>query len=185
MAFHKSIIESHSWDAFTLAEDVEFFLKLVDRDTKIDFAPDAKVMSGMPTSLKDSTGQNLRWEKGRVQMARTYGLPYLFKGLLRGNLDKAFAGLDQLVLPLSINFLMAVVVLVASVAAGHAWMIGISLVINLALAGHIFIGLISSRAPLKVYRAFLFAPWFILWKVIVYIRALKPGHLTWTKTERS
>ncbi len=184
MAFHRSVMSTHSWDAFTLAEDVEFYLKLVNRGVKIDFAPEITVLSAMPASLKESRSQNLRWEKGRVQMARKYGLPYLIQGLLRANPDRLFAGLDQLIPPLSVIFMLTFLALVASVAIGEMWMIGMGLAMNLALAGHIFMGLLSSRAPLRVYRAFLFAPWAIAWKIVVYAQALKPGHLTWTKTQR-
>ena len=184
MAFDIDIMKSHSWDALSLAEDVEFALKLIGEGVKIEFAPEAKVLSGMPGTLKGSTTQNVRWERGRIQMAKQYGVPYTIRGLLGLNVSKLFAGLDQLVPPLSIAFLSGIVLLVASVFIGGIWPIALAAGVLVSMAGYIFLGLLSAKAPMAVYRAFLFAPWFIMWKVLVYAKALKPGRSTWLKTER-
>ncbi len=185
MAFRREIINAYDWDSYTLAEDVEYYLKLTERGLRIDFAPEAVVASDMPTSFKEAKSQNLRWERGRLQMARKYGIPFFFSGLLKGNLLKLDAAIEQLIPPLSLTFAAGALLLILTLFMGRTWLIGMAGAANIALVGHLFLGLVSARAPWQVYRALLFAPKFILWKLWVYSLALVPGELQWTRTERS
>lgn len=185
MGFKKEVLDSYGWDSFTLAEDVEYYLKLTDRGVKVDFVPEAILWAQMPVSFKDARSQNLRWERGRLQMARRYGLRFLMEGIFKGNLRKLDAAIEQLIPPLSITFTVALVLLLLSILTGNIWLIAIGAVTNAALLGHLFIGLLSARAPLRVYMSFAYAPWFILWKLSVYLQALMPGKVRWTRTQRS
>lgn len=185
MAFDRSVVENRSWDALTLAEDVEFFVKLVGRGIMVEFAPEAQVISKMPESLSEARSQNLRWERGRLYVARKYGLPILLRGILERNAAKLVIGAEQLIPPLSALFAASLMLLITSLLIGKGWMVTMGLVANLALFGHLFLGLASSRAPLRVYQAFAYAPWFIAWKLLLYAQAFQPGTTRWVKTNRS
>ena len=184
MGFKRAVLDTYGWDAFTLAEDVEYSLNLVERGVRVDFAPEATVWSQMPASLRDAKGQNLRWERGRLLIAWKYGLPFVLAGIFERNLEKLAAGLDQLIPPLSVTSMMAAVLLIVSLITGRTWLISLSLAANVALLAHVFVGLLCAKAPLRVYRAFAFAPWFMVWKALVYLQALKPGEMGWARTER-
>lgn len=184
MGFKRAVLDTYGWDAFTLAEDAEYSLSLVERGVRVDFAPEATVRSQMPASLRDAKGQNLRWERGRLLMAWKHGFPFVLAGILERNPGKLAAGLDQLIPPLSVTFMIAAFVLIVSAFTGRTWLVGLSLAANVALLAHLFVGLICAKAPLRVYRAFAFAPWFMVWKALVYLQALKPGEMGWARTER-
>ncbi len=185
MAFRRQVLEGSGWDAFSLAEDVEYFLKLTARGVRVHFAPEAVLWAPMPASLKDATSQNLRWEKGRLQMAWRYGLPFLAQGLLRRDWARLDAGLEQIIPPLSVTFVVALLLLVVSLLVGNTWAVGLAVALNLSLAGHLLLGLLSARVSGGLYRALLYAPWFIMWKLWVYFQALLPGERSWTRTQRS
>lgn len=60
------LLERHPWDTFSLSEDHDYHLGLVAAGVRVGFAPEALVSSAMPTTLRDSREQNLRWEGGRA-----------------------------------------------------------------------------------------------------------------------
>jgi hypothetical protein len=55
---------------------------------------------------------------------------------------------------------------------------------NAVVAGHVLLGLASAGASGKAYRSLAYAPRFLVWKIPVYLAALRPGHRTWVKTRR-
>ena len=185
MAFKRSVLEAQSWDAYSLAEDVEFYLKLTDRGVKVDFAPEAVVHGDMPTTLKGSKTQNIRWEKGRVQMALKYGPKFFLQGIFGGKLLKLDAALQQSTPPLSITVSLSALLFIAALFTGNSILVGIGLATNLFLLGHVLIGLLSARVPARVYLAFAFMPWFIAWKLFVYGIAMLPKNQQWVRTERT
>ena len=185
MAFRKSVLDEHGWDAFTLADDAEYSLKLIESRVKVDFGPEAAVWSQMPASLRDAKTQNLRWERGRLYMAWRYGIRFLAEGIFTRDLAKVDAAIQQLIPPLSFTFVAATVLLAVSLLVGRGWLVGLGLATNLALMGHVVLGLRSVKAPWQVYRAFVFAPGFVLWKTWVYVQALVPREMGWTRTDRS
>ncbi|MEE9231525.1 MAG: glycosyltransferase family 2 protein, partial [Acidobacteriota bacterium] len=184
MGFKRDILDSHGWDAFTLAEDAEYALKLMERGVRIEFAPEATVLSRMPVSFGDARVQNLRWERGRIIMAWRYGLRFLLTGILERNPSKLAAGMDQLVPPLSVPCLAAGLLLVVSFISGKPWLIGLGLAVNVSLLGHVLLGMRSAKVPMRLYLAFGFAPWLLMWKSLIYLQSLMPGEIHWTRTER-
>ena len=184
MGFKRDILNSHGWDAFTLTEDAEYALKLMARGVRVDFAPEAKVLSPMPASLSDARTQNLRWERGRLIMAWRYGLRFVLTGILEQNPSKLSAGMDQLIPPLSVPCLAAGLLLVVSFISGKPGLIGLGLAVNVCLAGHVLLGMRSARVPMRLYLVFIFAPWLLVWKTLIYLQSLVPGEIHWIRTER-
>ena len=184
MGFKRDILDRHGWDAVTLAEDVEYALKLMDRGVRVEFAPEATVLSRMPASFGDARAQNLRWERGRLIMAWRYGLRFFVTGILERSPSKLSAGMDQLIPPLSVPCLAAGLLLVVSLISGKPALIGLGLAVNVSLAGHVLLGMRSARVPMRVYLAFGFAPWLLVWKTLIYLQSLLPGEIRWTRTER-
>lgn len=185
MAFSREVISKFGWDAFTLAEDVEYYLKLTEAGIRVDFAPDAVLWAEMPASFRDARSQNLRWERGRLVMAWRYGWRCLARGMLERNTLKMDAAIEQLIPPLSITFLAGLLLLALGLASRQPWNLGLALAGNLALAGHLFLGLLSARVPLRTYRALALAPRFVVWKLLVYVQAMKPSDMRWTRTQRT
>lgn len=185
MTFRTSVIQRHGWDALSLAEDVEYYLKLTDEGIKVDFAPEAELWSDMPASLGAARSQNLRWERGRLLMAWKYGGRFLLEAILQRNPVKLDAAIEQLIPPLSITFVVTFALLILSLFTARVWVIAPALAANAALMGHLLVGLTSARVPWRVYRAFSFAPVFVVWKMWVYLQAMVPKQMRWTRTDRT
>ena len=184
MAFSREIIERYGWESFTLAEDIEHFMKLTNDGVEVRFAHEAVLWSDMPTSFEGARGQNLRWERGRLDMARRFSLPFLVQGLLKGNMRKVDAAIEQLIPPMSITYAAGAVLLLLTLPTLQPWLIGLGIAVNAALLTHLVLGLIIARAPVAVYRAFAFAPAFVAWKLLIYVQAMALKELPWVRTQR-
>ncbi len=185
MCFKASVVQEFGWDSFSLTEDVEYHVRLVSAGLRVAYAPEAIIWSAMPTSLKQSQSQQMRWERGRLELVRRH-VPRLLWGTLRTkNMALFDAAMEILVPPLSV-----VVGLVFCCCVGafllHSTLgirLGAALLFGLLL--YILIGLRLARLPLAAYRSLLFAPAYIAWKLWVYVVALIPaGDRRWVRTSR-
>ena len=179
----REVLERVPWDAFSLAEDQEYHLRLVAAGERVRFAGDAAVTSPMPAVLRASREQHLRWEAGRWMLARQWTPALLRDGLLRRDRVRLHAALEQLVPPQSVllagNVLVLIAALIARARAARA-------IVVLSLAGQatfVLAGLRVAGAPARVYAALLYAPVLVIWKVGVQLQiGFGRGPRTWVGT---
>lgn len=184
MVFHRSIIETYGWHTHGLVEDVEYYLHLTKHGIRVNFAPEATVLSGMPASLRDARSQNERWEKGRLEVAKRHVPSLVWQSLNTRSAMKLDAAIEQAIPPLSIVVLASVVLFGASLAMGGPVHIVIAAAVLAALLGHVTIGLTSARPPAAVLLSVAYAPCFILWKLLLYARVMLTGSRDWVRTRR-
>lgn len=185
MVFAADILRAHRWTA-SLTEDIEYHMELVLAGERAMFAPDAVVYAEMPSNLKASQTQNERWERGRIEMIRRF-VPRLLRTALRRRSFLLFdAAVEQLIPPFSVVAGLSALSLVFAGISGSPLAIGLSIFAVTAQVIYVFTGLFLARAPHTIYRALLFAPAFVIWKIWIYVRLLfgiKPG--SWIRTARN
>jgi Glycosyltransferase like family 2 len=184
MAFSTALLARRPWTARSLLEDQEFHAALVAAGERVEFAPETWVSSGMPTSLRRSSSQQLRWDAGRGRLIRRWTPCLLRLGLRRRDLARVHAGLEPLVPPQSL-------LLGANVLAGLAALPASRRVRRAALANlacqtaFVTGGLALARAPAAVWRALALAPALALWKLGLLARLWAgKGPTSWVRTER-
>jgi cellulose synthase/poly-beta-1,6-N-acetylglucosamine synthase-like glycosyltransferase len=185
MVFAADILRTHRWSA-ALTEDIEYHMELIQAGERAMFAPDAVVWAEMPDSLRGAQTQNERWERGRMEMLRRYVPGLLGAGLRRGSFLLLDAAIEQIIPPFSVVAGASVAALLAALLLGGPAAIGLAAAILVGQAIYVFSGLALARAPRQVYRALLFAPAFVAWKIWLYVRLLlgiKPGG--WVRTARN
>lgn len=179
----RDVLERVPWDAFSLAEDQEYHLRLVDAGERVRFVDDAAVTSPMPTRLRASREQHLRWESGRWMLARQWTAPLLRDAVLQRDRVRLHAALEQLVPPQSVLLAGNVLVLIASLIARAR---AARAIVVLSIAGQatfVLAGLRAAGAPARVYAALLYAPMLVVWKVGVQVQiAIGRGPRTWVGT---
>jgi 1,2-diacylglycerol 3-beta-glucosyltransferase len=159
---------------------------------RVTFAPDAIVWAEMPETLAAAESQNERWEQGRLEMARRY-VPRLLRAAAQrpsGRFVLVDAVMEHLIPP------FAVLVGASGLLAGMAWLLprnkkgrasrilGASLLVG--EAAYLLAGLRLARAPRAVYRALVYGPLFLLWKVALYARLwLGSRTESWIRTARN
>ncbi|MBK8904187.1 MAG: glycosyltransferase family 2 protein [Anaerolineaceae bacterium] len=209
MVFAADVMKEHAWSA-SVTEDIELHMALLLSGERVTFAPDAEIQAEMPDKLTDARSQNVRWEQGRLEMAKKY-VPQLFKASTRQlrHPQKAFvlwdAIMEHLIPPFSVLAGLSIISLFGSLIW---WLVEsqgignqassirtfspskISLVLSVgALLGQVFYllaGLKMVNAPRSVYRVFIYAPGYILWKIWHYVRILFGfEQQKWVRTTRN
>lgn len=212
MVFATDILRSHRWSA-SVTEDIEFHMALLLDGERVTFAPDAVVWGEMPQHLTDAETQNVRWEQGRLQLARRYVPPLLQdvgKAWRRGDTGRSFRAFDaimeHLIPPFSVLVgLSGLSLLVAFLLPPLPWkrplgqsqrterpakLKKVSLLLNAGiLCGQIIYllsGLRLVRAPKLVYKSLIYAPVFILWKIWHYLLIVfSRDEQGWVRTVRN
>ena len=186
MVFASELRQAREWDAFGVTEDLELNAKLAAAGVKVGFAPEASVLGEMPLTLAASRGQNLRWERGRLAVARHYA-PRLIAGAFRSrDRSKLTAGLDLLVPPLSVIALIGTAFLCLSFHPVCCHGRPCAIAILLGLTAYVVGGLASARAPRRLWLSLGFAPLYAAWKGWLYAQALiARGTPSWTRAGRA
>jgi cellulose synthase/poly-beta-1,6-N-acetylglucosamine synthase-like glycosyltransferase len=188
MAFTAEVIRRFSWSG-SVTEDIEYHMALLLAGERVCFAPEARLEAVMPASLKGARAQNVRWEAGRLQMAGRYVKLLWAEAMRHPRFALWDAVIEHLIPPTSILVTLVLLVSGLGIVVGllqggwlAAW-IGGGLFSGITL--YLLAGLILVRAPFSVWKALVYVPVFLAWKVGLYLRILggreKQG---WIRTER-
>jgi cellulose synthase/poly-beta-1,6-N-acetylglucosamine synthase-like glycosyltransferase len=173
--------------AFSLAEDIEYGIELGLAGHRVHYADEAQVAGVMVSGEAAARTQRQRWEKGRFQLIRSRILPLLkAAGDPDGKVCLDLA-LDLLVPPLSY---VAVNVAVLIVLAGIALLwdssaeigLWLGLICCLCLLLYVLRGWQLSGVGVRGLMDLARVPSFVLWKVLLMLRAR--GSAEWVRTKR-
>jgi glycosyltransferase involved in cell wall biosynthesis len=183
----RALLERYPWQSYSLAEDYHYYLSLVQHGERVRYVPEALVRSDMPTSFNQMRTQDIRWE-AQDEAGTTWRTAWRLwrSGIREGDFKRVEAVAELLTPPLSLLVGSSVLLFLASLILGGGWQIGF----GLFLVGGLFLYLGSAlylvRMPLAAYRALLYAPGFMLWKLWVYfvLSRSKKHTSTWVRTSR-
>ncbi|HEX6796083.1 MAG TPA: glycosyltransferase family 2 protein [Ktedonobacterales bacterium] len=193
MCLSRGLLERFPWRAFGLVEDYQYYLDIVAGGERVRYVPEAVVRSHMPTSFDQMRSQDERWESGSPQTSTgRIALRLIRSGLRRrrGVRWTPIAPLDAvaelLVPPLSTLLAALLIVLAGAAAIGT---VGERVFAAALLAGFaLYVGsaFIMLRPEWATYRALLYAPGYMAWKLWVQLvlkrRGQKRGE--WVRTKR-
>ena len=190
MLLRREVLQAYPWDAFTSAEDLEYAVKLRMVGIRVVFAGGAVLRSPAAPNPTAAAEQQLRWEGGKVHLARTR-IPSLVKAAFRERRPMLLEAALELAMP-PLGFLTGAAA-VGAIAAGalvlldivSAWTAVLWLVAVASLALYVLVGLRAGRAPASAYRALVGAPLFILAKLLRVRGLLRFRGDTWVRTERA
>ncbi|NTU93694.1 MAG: glycosyltransferase [Chlorobiaceae bacterium] len=185
MAFRASLLRSYGWPCHSIVEDMEFTLKLLEDGIDVHYNPDAVIRSEMVTSGKNASSQRSRWESGRFMLVRSMGGTLIRKFLSSGNPRYLSAFAELAVPPLSL-----LVLLFSLATAGGLMLLNGAWLIPLVsfwaiLVLYVFSGQIQRRAPLSTWLYLASAPFYVAWKIPLYLAMLiRKSSSSWTRTTR-
>jgi hypothetical protein len=175
------------WQAFGLAEDIEFSWMLRLARDRVRCVPDAKVFSEIASTNLDAIRmQRQRWESGRKMVRRKFSRLVLKSTVLTFR-ERIFC-LLELYMPTLTSLICLIAVL-----AGVTWLLvpadwtGASVLtaVHLAMAG-VFVFYVSSPfwlglLPSRYAFCLLYSPLYMLWKVDIFFRR---SPTVWMRTVR-
>lgn len=189
MCFASRVIQQYGWDALTLTENWEYYLKSVLRGIFPTYE-EAYIYSLTASTTKQGRTQRLRWLKGRIQCARRF-LPLLLKAFVWNRDFRILDSTVELLLP-SISMLCNAGILLFIFSLGAALSLsgmGVFLVWDAVLLptliAYFLFGLAASHAPRQTWLALAKVPLFLGWKFFTAVAGLLTlGERDWVKTKR-
>ena len=192
MVFHRSVLAQHEWSA-SVTEDIDYHMSLILAGKRVVFAPDASVWAEMPASLGGASWtQNVRWEQGRIQMAKYY-VPKLLSAALWPNKDAGQASryplfdaaMEHLIPPFSILAGLTMALLLLAVLLGSSAAIAFAALLLFVQFIYMIAGMALAGLSKKTYLALLYVPAYMVWKIWLYLRVLfKFEQQGWIRTAR-
>jgi len=188
LCFKAELLRERGWTAFSACEDWEYYAQLVESGIRIGFASKAKVFHQESRSLKQATSQRLRWSSGRFKISRTLGLRLIKKGIKERNLRLIDASFP-LIFPnysLLFNLTLGGLVLSFIVFSSTTFFIVSFSALFIGQFLLFIVGSFIAGSSLKIYRAVLFAPFFLVWKGVIDILCLTGLYQgkKWVRTKR-
>jgi cellulose synthase/poly-beta-1,6-N-acetylglucosamine synthase-like glycosyltransferase len=188
MCLSRSLLQRYPWNAFSVTEDYQYYLNLVLHGERVGYVPDAVVPSHMPPSFAHMRSQDVRWESsdtGQTTWQTAWKL--LSTGLRHRDFVRIEAALELITPPLSLLVGICVLLLVLALFAHSGVVLVGSILLVLGLLCYIGTPFCLARPPLTVYKALLYAPRFIVWKLWVYcvVSRRKTQTQQWVPTART
>ena len=188
MAFPWTLFAGADLGSGSLVEDLGLGITLVKAGHATLLVEDAGVSSA-PAPPDAALAQRTRWEHGFMDTARHTALPLLGSGLWRGAVKEVLLACHLLVPPLALLLTIAAGML--AVTAGLAWA-GASAAPAITLAAIfaaalivVFVAWLHGGRRWLRGTALLKAPFYILWKLPIYLGFLRRRETEWRRTSRS
>lgn len=188
MCFSHDLLEQHPWQAFSVTEDYQYYLTLVQHSERIRYVPDAIVRSVMPTTFAQMRTQDIRWESSRGgQPSWKVAWKLLKGGIVNRDFIRIEAVAELLTPPLSCLVGLWLLTLVGSLLLWSIPYLLISIMLIIGLICYIATAIYLLRPPPSVYLALLHAPGFVLWKlwVLLVLERSKKHSAEWVRTSRT
>lgn len=187
MAFPWEVFKGLPLASSNIVEDLAITVNLTLQKTKPMLLEAARVWSAA-ASADDTLTQRTRWEHGFIATTRKHAIPAIISGIMNRQLASLRLGLHLLVPPLAM--LIAIGGAVA-VFASTSFALGASPVPALILIAMITLSLLllaivwwREGRDILSPRAMFRIPFYILWKVPIYLKLVKGPETEWIRTNR-
>lgn len=177
----RATLEAVPYDAASVAEDLEYHIRLVQSGRRVRFMDNATVWSAMPSGARASRHQRARWEGGRFRMIREQ-TPILLRGILAGRWREWEPLLELWLLPLAFHVLLLLLALLPPFAPSRIYAL-----CGLALVGlHVLAAIRVGGGGWRDLQAVAAAPFYILWKLTLFKALLRGARkdAAWVRTDR-
>jgi len=188
MCLSRAILQRNPWQAYSLAEDYEYYLTLVQQGIQVRFVPEAIARTQMPATFAQMRTQDVRWETPPSGQSRWRMILHLLRdGLQLRDKVRLDAVAELLTPPLSFLGISCLLASVTALFLKSRLALLLSLLLGGGLLSYIGAGLYLLRPPRIVYKAFFYAPGYMLWKLWVYLvlRRSKKYTSEWIRTNRT
>lgn len=188
MAFPWSAIAKATLASGNIVEDMQLSIDLALAGLAPVFEEEAKVIGRLPQQEQAAQSQRTRWEHGHLQTLLTQVPKLLKAAVVKGRFDLLALALDLCIPPLSLLVMIWVVCMGGALfagALGASWMPSIFLAIEGLL---IFISIAGAWAKFGrddfPVQTLLSVPFYILWKIPLYLSFIIRPQKKWVRTER-
>jgi cellulose synthase/poly-beta-1,6-N-acetylglucosamine synthase-like glycosyltransferase len=171
MAIRRDIVLAHRFTA-PASEDLVFSLDLQLAGVRCRHVDAARLRSEGASTWGVFGGQKVRYEAGRIDAARSY-VPRLLRRAITHHDASSLEAVWYLISPPFAVGALSLLLAAGLSAIVHVWPLTALFTAGLlVLIVSLLIGLIQARAGLRTWLALGAAPWYLVWKAVVQLRAL-------------
>jgi cellulose synthase/poly-beta-1,6-N-acetylglucosamine synthase-like glycosyltransferase len=183
MAFATSTLEAVPWRSFSLAEDREHHLDLIEAGRTVSFASGAEVTTTTPQSSAGARTQETRWDAGNLMLARSR-IPRLLWGGIDNRAHRVHAAFELTVPPQSVLSVLWAFGLSAGAVVKSRRLLCLALLAAGAQVGYVAVGLRAARVPGHVWRSLPAAPALVVRRLAQLARVVRNPPSSWERTDR-
>ena len=183
MWFRADVIKNHPWQAFSLAEDLEFGLMLRRAGYKIEFFGES-VVTGLPgEGDAASSNQRARWESGRLALVIAE-LPKTFTAWINRPSWSEFDLMMELATP-PLTFYVMTIAAAAVLSLLFGLPLWLPMTALLCLTCHLVAAIPLGGHPWSAVWDLAGIPLFFLWKILLLPRIWRDrASKVWIRTDR-
>jgi cellulose synthase/poly-beta-1,6-N-acetylglucosamine synthase-like glycosyltransferase len=183
MALASRTLDEIPWGSFSLIEDREYHLQMVEAGRRVRFVADAEIHTPAPPSRSGANTQETRWDAGNLYLARTW-LPRLLRDGAADSHQRLHAVIELIVPPQAAVTGLWATGLLAGAIARAAKLRRLAVAAAIAQVAYIVGGLWLARAPAAVWRALPAAPVLVARRLGQMTRIVARPPQDWERTER-
>lgn len=190
MCFARRVITQYGWDALSLTENWEYYIKSVLRGIFPTYE-EAYIYSLTADTTQRGRTQRERWLKGRLECIRGYFWHLLKAAVTKRDLRILDCAVELILPSISmlanlsgLQFILSIVhcFWVRAIYPSVAW----AALLPILITSYFVFGAAASQPSRKTWFSLLRAPIFLSWKFLLTIRGFATRRETgWRKTERT
>lgn len=180
-ALSRAVLEAVPYEAGSIAEDMEYHLRLVNAGFKMRYLDTVTVSSDAPNQGANAAVQRSRWEGGRFRLIIDH-VPALFIGVLRGEWRLLEPLAELLLLPLAYHVLLLLfTLLMPAPALQYYAFAGLLLVV-----AHVLIAIRRGGGGIEDIKILAGVLFYILWKLTLMPKLWRSARndAQWQRTDR-
>lgn len=187
-ALPMSLVRPDLFASGHIAEDMELGLALAEGGHPALYCPSVGVRSSLPSQDRAATTQRTRWEHGHLSLLLGRGPALLARAITRGRWSTFLLALDTVVPPLSLLAMIGALALAVGASVAIAGGTTLPLVISGGSVGLAALGFLLAWArhgrDVVPFSQLAAIPFYIFWKIPVYLRFAGHRERTWIRTDR-
>jgi len=180
-ALSRALIQQVPYEAGSIAEDMEYHLRMVTAGFKIHFLDTVTVHSDAPNQGDNAAVQRSRWEGGRFRLMIDH-IPTLFFAVIRGQLQLFEPLAELLLLPLAFHVLLLLVTLLVPMPFLQFYAIAALFLVF----AHVLIAIRVAGGGIEDFKTLATVPFYILWKLMLMPKLWRNArnNAQWQRTDR-
>lgn len=169
MCFSREILNTYPWKSFSIVEDTEYGLMLLENKVRVHFAPEIGVYARQPENLQQAFVQRVRWASGNAALTKRKALKFIITGISRGNFALADIGLSLIAGSKPLLLLVSTALLVLSVVIGSERLVIWSLILLSSLFLYLALGVIMNGISCQKMLRLVLSPFYLVWLCAVSV----------------
>jgi cellulose synthase/poly-beta-1,6-N-acetylglucosamine synthase-like glycosyltransferase len=184
MGLRTELLLGLGWPAHSIVEDHEFTLRLLLKQVVVYYNPDARVYSDMPSDRKVAEKQRMRWEGMRRGMRNRFVRLVLKELIRRPRVFYVHTLLGFFVPPFAKVVMWQLVLFGVSafIAPRAAFLMAVCFGADFF---YVLSGLVLRGAGRAEWLSLCRAPFYLIWKLGVYIKMINRAPTSWERTKRA